>query len=119
MNKTKRKSPVAKSLLHNSKAAILSAIEVHNKPLFSYRYEVCVLLVINAWELLLKAYIYKHLKKVKLFRKDSTTKPFDECLECVAANLGNKFAPIHESIKLLYGYRNNMAISEIPKLKFA
>ena len=109
MQKRTRKSPIAKSLVANSKSAILSAIEIHNKPLFPYRYEVCVLLIINAWELLLKAYIYKFIPQAKLFKKDGTTKTFDECLSCVSSTLGKKFAASYESITLLYRYRNNIA----------
>ncbi|MFH9804005.1 DUF3644 domain-containing protein [Streptomyces albidoflavus] len=42
-------------LFGNSKSAIVSAIEVYNKPRFDYRDEVFVILLINAWELLFKA----------------------------------------------------------------
>ena len=42
-------------LLRNAQAALLSAIEVYNKPTFSYREETFAILTINAWELLLKA----------------------------------------------------------------
>lgn len=105
----KRKSPVALSLVRNSKAAMIAAIEIHNKPMFPYRYEVCTLLIINSWELLLKAYIYKFLKGVKLFRKDGTTKPFEECVSCVASNLGKDFQVIKESLERLYDYRNSVA----------
>lgn len=109
MQKRTRKSPIAKSLVANSKSAILSAIEIHNKPLFPYRYEICVLLIINAWELLLKAYIYKFIPPAKLFKKDGTTKTFDECLSCVLSTLGEKFSASYESITLLYRYRNSIA----------
>jgi len=105
----KRKSPIARSLLRNSKSAMFAAIEIHNKPIFAYRYEVSILLLINAWELLLKAYIYKYLKKVKLFQKDGRTKPFDECVGCVAANLGKDFESVKESLETLYKYRNKVA----------
>lgn len=97
------------SLLQNSKSAMIAAIEIHNKPLFAYRYEVVVLLVINAWELLLKAYINKYLVEVKLFRKDGTTKPFEECVRCVASNSSKDFLVIEESLNKLYEYRNNCA----------
>lgn len=105
----KRKSPVALSLVRNSKAAMIASIEIHNKPMFPYRYEVCTLLIINAWELLLKAYIYRFLKGVKLFRKDGTTKPFEECVSCVAGNSGKDFQVIKESLGRLYDYRNSVA----------
>jgi hypothetical protein len=44
-------------LLDNSIAAALSAIEIYNKPDFKYRNEIFVILMSNAWELLLKAKI--------------------------------------------------------------
>lgn len=40
---------------------MFAAVEIHNKPVFEYRYEVGTLLVINAWELALKAHIAKEL----------------------------------------------------------
>lgn len=42
-------------MLEKSIAAILSAIEIYNKPDFKYREETFSVLCINAWELLLKA----------------------------------------------------------------
>lgn len=44
-----------KLLIENSKSAALSAIEIYNKPDFKYRNEIFTILMINAWELLLKA----------------------------------------------------------------
>jgi len=48
-----------KHLLENSIAAILSAIEIYNKPDFKYRNEIFVILTVNAWELILKSKILK------------------------------------------------------------
>jgi hypothetical protein len=42
-------------LLRNAKAAPLGAIEIYNKPRFEYRDECFVILLLNAWELALKA----------------------------------------------------------------
>jgi Protein of unknown function (DUF3644) len=42
-------------LLDNAKAALISAIEIYNKPSFAYREETFAILALNAWELLLKA----------------------------------------------------------------
>ncbi len=42
-------------LLEKSIQAVLSAIELYNKPIFSYREESFSILMVNAWELLLKA----------------------------------------------------------------
>lgn len=44
-----------KRLADNSLSAMLSAVEVYNKPQMTYRDEVTVMLVVNAWELALKA----------------------------------------------------------------
>lgn len=44
-----------KRLVDNSLAAMLAAVEVYNKPQVTYRDEVTVMLVVNAWELALKA----------------------------------------------------------------
>ncbi|MGD0404598.1 MAG: DUF3644 domain-containing protein, partial [Candidatus Acidiferrales bacterium] len=76
---------VYKALCLNAQSAMFAAIEIHNKPVFEYRYEVCTILVINAWELALKAYIAKKMKTVKLILKDGTTKPFPDCLACVSS----------------------------------
>jgi len=105
----KRRSPITLSLVKSSKSAMLAVIEIHNKPQISYRYEIVVLLLINAWELLLKAYIYRNLKNVKLFNNDGTTKPFPDCVACVFSNLGNDYLPVKENIELLYEYRNKIA----------
>jgi hypothetical protein len=42
-------------LLQNAEAALLAAIEIYNKPTFSYREETFAILALNAWELLVKA----------------------------------------------------------------
>ncbi len=47
----------ARQTLDKSIAATLAAIEVYNKPTFSYREESFAILAINAWELLFKARI--------------------------------------------------------------
>lgn len=44
----KRKSPIAKSLLNNSVSAMISTIELHNKPEIKYRYETVVILLLNS-----------------------------------------------------------------------
>lgn len=112
----KRRPPIAKSLVKNSIAAIFAAIEIHNKPIFSYRYEVAVLLFINAWELLLKAYLYKYQKKVKLFDKDNNSKPFSECVRCVTSNLDKNYKVLEENLVQIYKYRNEIAHFHIEDL---
>ena len=97
------------ALLRNSKSAMFAAVEIHNKPIFPYRYEVCTLLVVNAWELALKAYIVGKMRSVKLVRDDGTTKPFPECVACVASDVGKPFEPTRHNLEILYEYRNKVA----------
>jgi hypothetical protein len=47
--------PLSDDLAQKSVQAAISAIEIYNKPNFSYREEAFALLMTNAWELLLKA----------------------------------------------------------------
>lgn len=44
-------------LLDKAKSALVSAVEIYNKPDFAYREETFSILALNAWELLLKAKI--------------------------------------------------------------
>lgn len=50
-------SSSSQKLIDNSIAAAIAAIEIYNKPQFSYRNEVFCMLIVNAWELLFKAKI--------------------------------------------------------------
>ena len=47
--------PRSRLFLDKSLGAMLAAIEIYNKPVFSYREESFAILATNAWELLLKA----------------------------------------------------------------
>lgn len=46
-------------LLRNAKSALLASVEIYNKPRIEYRDECFVILLLNAWELFLKAIISK------------------------------------------------------------
>lgn len=95
---------IIKKLLENSKAAIMGAVELHNKPIFPYRYEISIILTINAWELAMKAYILTYMKEVKVF-DDEWSKEFPKCLLCIESHLGADFHQQKASIELLYDYR--------------
>jgi len=43
---------------------MLAAIEIYNKPRFAYRDECCVILLLNSWELLLKALLSKNRQSI-------------------------------------------------------
>ena len=100
--------PISEALIENSKSAIIGCVELHNKPIFSYRYEICTILCINGWELILKAFINENLEEFKLIKKDGTTKTFEECLSYVSQNLGQPFLHIEENLNKLYEFRCNI-----------
>ena len=70
-------------LVGNSMSAMLSAIEIFNKPRISYRDEVTVVLIVNAYELLLKA-ILRDASKTIYYKKRRgepyMTLSLDDCL---------------------------------------
>lgn len=65
-----RRKNVVKSLVDSAESAIFAGIEIHNKPRIPYRYPTATLLVINAWELALKAYVYKYIGKKQIIGID-------------------------------------------------
>lgn len=64
----------SRRLVANSLSAMLAAIEVYNKPRMEYRDEVTVLLVVNAWELALKAALKRASKRI--FYKKQRNEPY-------------------------------------------
>lgn len=92
---------------------MLSAIEVYNKPQMTYRDEVTVMLVVNAWELALKATLRKGNRSIFYPKKRGEkyrSITIDDCLGRMAAQ---KFWPpgidgpaITANIKALTGYRD-------------
>jgi hypothetical protein len=54
----------SRHLIRNAKSALLAAIEIYNKPGFQYRDENFVILLLNAWELCLKALISKNAESI-------------------------------------------------------
>jgi hypothetical protein len=99
---------IIEKLIGNSKSCQFACVEIHNKPIFPFRYETCVSLNINSWELLLKAFILKFHPEVKVLNDDGTTKPFEECLAFVSSQLGKDFIVTRENIEKLYEFRCNI-----------
>lgn len=71
-------------LFENAHSAMLSAIELFNKPRIAYRNEVTVILAVTAWELALKGLLRK--SRIRVFRKKQRGRPYesislDQCLE--------------------------------------
>jgi hypothetical protein len=108
-----RGKSITKLLLDSSQAALFAGIEIHNKPHISYRYPTSTLLIINAWELVLKAYIYKYISKKLIYESDNKhTKSFPKVLTIVRDYINGKeknqkFQAVYDNLKLLYDYRNS------------
>jgi hypothetical protein len=101
-----------RALCNNSKAAILSAIEIYNKPQIAYRDECFSILLINAWELLFKAILSKNKKRIfypkqrdKLYRSLSIQDAILRAKEFFPQEI--QYEPVYKNIDLLITYRNN------------
>ena len=107
-----RRKNVVKSLVDSAESAIFAGIEIHNKPRILYRYPTATLLVINAWELALKAYVYKYIGKKQIYVDKEHTISFSKALVYVHEHInkteGTKdFNSVKENLFLLSEYRNN------------
>lgn len=106
-----RGKSVTKLLLDSSQAALFAGIEIHNKPHIEYRYPTSVILIINAWELALKAYVYKYIDKKKIYEKDGKhTISFSKAAVLVRDNINkvsknNEFVAVYDNLSLLNDYR--------------
>jgi hypothetical protein len=110
---TKRKM-VQYNLLKNAISAYFASIELHNKPNIAYRYETVTLLLMNAWELALKAYIKKNLRgKRSIFQDNGHTIVFTKALEFVYEDINSikpkSFTAVKENLNAIADYRNDVA----------
>lgn len=107
-----KRKMVQNNLIKNSTAAYFAAIEIHNKPNISYRYETTTLLMMNAWELVLKAYTKKYIKKKSIYTKDSHTISIDKAIDYVEEYINSvepkAFTAVKENLLLIEQYRNNI-----------
>lgn len=102
-----------KRLVDNSLAAMLAAVEVYNKPRMTYRDEITVMLVVNAWELALKATLRQKNRSIFYPKKRGETYrsiALDSALSRVAANnlwpAGIDGPAVTANVKALTEYRN-------------
>jgi len=100
-----------RALLGNSVAAICAAIEIYNKPKIDYREETAVILLVNAWELLLKAILSKC--KVRIYYRKVRGQPYRtlsarDALKAAKPHFPASldFLPVAENLKLLIEYRD-------------
>ena len=108
-----RGKSITKLLLDSSQAALFAGIEIHNKPHIAFRYPTATILIINAWELALKAYVYKYIGKKQIYESDSIhTKSFSKVLILTRDHINTveknkKFQAVYENLDLLNDYRNS------------
>lgn len=106
-----RGKSVTKLLLDSSQAALFAGIEIHNKPHIAYRYPTAVILIVNAWELALKAYIYKFISKMSIYERDGKhTISITKSLVMVRDHINTveknkKFQAVFDNLSLLNEYR--------------
>lgn len=107
-----KRRQIQNGLLRNSAAAYYAAIELHNKPNMPYRYQATVLLMTNAWELLLKAFLRKYGTS-RIERKNGSTIEFGKVINLTLQTLDDKhrkrFIPVADNLNLLRLYRNDYA----------
>jgi Domain of unknown function (DUF3644) len=94
---------------------MVGAIEMYNKPRFDYRDEVFVMLLVNAWELLLKAIvsrgnksIYEKKRRNQPYRTLSCTAALDRAVSSNVWPSSIPFRAIEENLDLLIVYRDNV-----------
>ncbi len=102
-----------KKLVENSESAMLAAIEIYNKPRIAYRDEIFVQLLINSWELLLKAVISRHGYSIHYRKKRNEPRKslsFDDCLNVIRNNRlwpkGVEVSPTELNLGYLKNYRD-------------
>lgn len=107
-----KRKMVQVNLIKNSMAAYFGAVEIHNKPNISYRYETTTLLLMNAWELILKAYVKKYVKKQSIYTKDRHTISIDKAMDYVEEHINTiepkTFSAVRQNLLLMENYRNNI-----------
>lgn len=101
-----------RALRNNATAAMLAAIEIYNKPQIDYRDECFVILLVNAWELLLKAVLSKNGKKIFYPKKRNEpyrTLTIQDSLHAARRFFPNDvpYEPVAQNINMLQTYRNN------------
>src|SRR2546425_8975482 len=101
-----------RALLGNAISAISGAIEIYNKPRIEYRDECTVILLVNAWELLLKAMLSK--ERVRIFYPKRRNEPYRTYSLSDSLNRSTPYFPASvdfhataKNLELLVDYRDN------------
>lgn len=102
----------SRKLLENAKAAMISALEIYNKPTIRYRDECFVILLLNAWELALKAILSKHGQSIFYPKKRKAkyrTLTWQDAFVKAESYFPKEIlaAPVRHNLELLGTYRDN------------
>ncbi len=104
-------------LLHKSTEAMILALEVINKPSISYRLECSLLLLLNAWESLLKARIVQLESDTQAINQEDNPKRTIPFLKALRSIFVSEKDVIRMNLERLYDLRNDAAhlfISVVP-----
>jgi len=101
-----------RALLGNAFAAVAAGIEIYNKPKIEYRDECTVILLVNAWELVLKAMLSK--ERIRIFYPKQRNEPYRTYSLSDALNRATRLFPASvdfnataKNLELLVHYRDN------------
>jgi len=101
---------LTKKLLDKSKSSFLLSLEIFNKPTVEYRTEAFSIFFTNAWELLLKAYLYEVSKgkKLSIFHKKKRNRKRESLTldECIRKVFTNELDPVRKNIEYISDIRN-------------
>ena len=100
-----------RALLGNSQAALISAVEIYNKPTLEYRDEAAVILLVNAWELFFKAVLSR--QRIPIYYPKERDKPYQTLSIWDAQRKAAPFLPgwvpaqaVAKNLDVLIDYRN-------------
>jgi len=101
---------LTRKLLDKSKSAFLLSLEIFNKPTVEYRTESFSIFFTNAWELLLKAYLYEasNGKKLSIFHKKKINNKRESLTidECIRKVFTDELNPVRKNIEFISDIRN-------------
>ena len=105
---------ISTNLVNNSIEAMYCAIELHNKPILKYRYETCSILMVNSWELLLRAYMYqvtKDKEMIKYLRK-SLVEQNRDIVDRVESSDSDWKSSFNSLVDKVFYWKTNKVIAE-------
>lgn len=91
---------------------MIAAIEIYNKPQIQYRDKCFVILLLNAWELFVKALLSKNQRSIyypkkrrQPYRTLSISDALQKCQDLIPSDIG--YVPVSQNIELVNTYRDN------------